>query len=47
LGEDTYDVKCCQGALMNQGIGVIQGTPLGAFSEGYSDGFNVDSPIIS
>ena len=45
LGEDTYDVKCCQGALMNQGIGNIQGTPLGAFSEGYSDGFNVDSPL--
>ena len=45
LGEDTYDVKCCQGALMNQGIGKIQGTPLGAFSEGYSDGFNVDSPL--
>jgi hypothetical protein len=45
LGEDTYDVKCCNGALMNQGIGNIQGTPLGAFSEGYSDGFNVDSPL--
>lgn len=45
LGEDTYDVKCCQGALMNQGIGNIQGTPLGAFSEGYSEGFNVDSPL--
>jgi hypothetical protein len=30
---------------MNQGIGNIQGTPLGAFSEGYSDGFNVDSPL--
>ena len=45
LGEDTYDVKCCQGALMNQGIGNIQGTQLGAFSEGYSDGFNVDSPL--
>lgn len=45
LHEDTYDVKCCNGALMNQGIGNIQGTPLGAFSEGYSDGFNVDSPL--
>jgi hypothetical protein len=45
LNSNTYDVRCCNGALMNQGIGVIQGTPLGAFSEGYSDGFNVDSPL--
>ena len=46
LNEDTYDVKCCQGALMQQGIGVIQGTPLvvvsgGAFSSGFSSGFNI------
>jgi hypothetical protein len=48
LNEDTYDVKCCQGALMQQGIGVIQGTPvpnIGAFSDGYSDGFNIGSPL--
>ena len=45
LNEDTYDVKCCNGALMNQGIGNIDKTPLGAFSEGYSSGFNVDSPL--
>jgi hypothetical protein len=45
LNEDTYDVKCCNGALMNQGVGNIQGTILGAFSEGFSDGFNVDGPL--
>ena len=38
---DTYDVKCCKGALMSQGIGQIQSTAQdrGAFSDGYSDGF--------
>jgi len=45
LNEDTYDVRCCQGALMQQGIGVIQGTPAvvitGAFSSGFSSGFNI------
>jgi hypothetical protein len=33
---------------MQQGIGVIQGTPvpnIGAFSDGYSDGFNIGSPL--
>jgi len=48
LDSDTYDVKCCNGALMQQGIGVIQGTPpvnIGAFSDGYSEGFNIGSPL--
>jgi len=48
LNKDTYDVRCCKGALMNQGIGVIQSTGIhtgGAFSDGFSDGFNVDSPL--
>ena len=43
LHEDTYDVKCCQGALMQQGIGQIESavrTGGGAFSDGYSDGFD-------
>jgi hypothetical protein len=45
LDSDTYDVRCCKGALMNQGIGVIQGTPSrtglgGGFSDGYDDGFD-------
>ena len=41
--EDTYDVRCCKGALMSQGIGLIESsvrTGGGAFSDGYSDGFD-------
>jgi hypothetical protein len=34
---------------MQQGIGVIQGTGVkitgGAFSDGFSDGFNIGSPL--
>jgi len=44
LDADTYDVKCCKGALMQQGIGNIQSpnrTKGGAFSDGYSDGFDI------
>lgn len=44
LDSDTYDVRCCGGALMSQGIGVIQGTPVltfGAFSSGFSNGFDI------
>lgn len=43
LDRDVYDRRCCNGALMNQGIGVIQGTAvvLGAFSSGFSDGFDI------
>jgi len=43
VDSDTYDVKCCGGALISQGIGVIQGTPqnLGAFSNGFSNGFEI------
>lgn len=45
LDRDTYDVACCKGALMQQGIGVIQGVTfipdLGAFSFGFSDGFEI------
>lgn len=44
LESNTYDVKCCKGYLINQGIGVIQapaGQPAkGGFSDGYSDGFD-------
>jgi len=46
LDVDTYDVACCKGALMQQGIGVIQSpvrTGGGGFSEGYSDGFDKDT----
>ena len=44
LDSNTYDVKCCQGYLMNQDIGVIESprrTKGGAFSDGYSDGFDI------
>jgi hypothetical protein len=43
LESNTYDVKCCKGFLINQGIGVIQGVagPKGAFSDGYDDGFEI------
>lgn len=41
LDSNTYDVRCCNGALMEQGIGQIESTtPVrGAFNDGYSDGF--------
>jgi hypothetical protein len=42
LNEDTYHVNCCNGALMEQGIGVIQGTGIRnqpGFSIGFSLGF--------
>lgn len=42
LNEDRYGRDCCNGALMEQGIGRIQGTPAiigGAFSSGFSNGF--------
>lgn len=46
LHSDTYDVKCCQGALMQQGIGNIQFVPeavilTGPFSSGFSSGFEI------
>lgn len=46
LHANTYSVKCCNGALMEQGIGVIQSpykTGGGGFSDGYSDGFDKQS----
>jgi len=44
LHSDTYDVSCCNGALMEQGIGVIESatrTGGGAFSNGFSNGFDI------
>jgi hypothetical protein len=43
VDSDTYDVRCCGGALMSQGFGHTQGVPtnLGAFSFGFSDGFEI------
>ena len=41
---NTYSRKCCNGNLIAQGVGVIQGVAnfnqKGAFNEGYSDGFD-------
>ena len=44
VDRQTYDVSCCKGALMSQGIGQIESsrrTGGGAFSDGYSDGFDI------
>lgn len=44
LDRDTYDVSCCNGALMEQGIGQIESatrTGGGAFSDGFSNGFDI------
>jgi hypothetical protein len=44
LHSDTYHVDCCNGALMEQGIGVIQSpnrTGGGGFSDGFSNGFDI------
>jgi hypothetical protein len=44
LHSDTYDVNCCNGALMEQGIGQIESatrTGGGAFSNGFSNGFDI------
>jgi hypothetical protein len=45
LDSDTYDVRCCKGYLMNQGIGQTQSPypRLGGFSDGYSDGYEITS----
>jgi hypothetical protein len=43
LNSNTYSRKCCNGALLQQGIGNTQSPPvtLGGFSDGFSGGFNV------
>ena len=41
---NTYSRKCCNGALLEQGIGQTQspyiGNSLGGFNKGFSNGFN-------
>lgn len=41
----TYSRKCCEGYLINQGIGNITGTPttptVTAWSSGFSSGFGI------
>lgn len=40
---NTYSTKCCNGALIEQGIGQTQGPAIqrGAFSSGFSSGFDI------
>jgi hypothetical protein len=41
---NTYSKECCKGALIGQGIGQTQvagGQPRGAFSSGFSNGFDI------
>ena len=40
---DTYSMDCCGGALVGQSIGNTQapGKELGAFSNGFSSGFDI------
>ena len=42
IDENTYDVKCCKGALIQQGIGQIQSPAevLGEFSTAFSNAFD-------
>lgn len=38
----TYSTKCCDGYLINQGIGNVESVyDVGAFSEGFSNGFDI------
>lgn len=41
--KNTYSRECCDGYLINQGIGKTQSTIVseGAFSQGFSNGFDI------
>ena len=43
LDSNTYHVDCCDGYLQNQGIGKTESVIInrGAFSSGFSDGFDI------
>jgi len=43
LDSNNYSIECCDGLLINQGIGRINGVVIkrGAFSNGFSNGFDV------
>ena len=46
LNTNTYSRECCEGLLINQGIGNINGDAAafanrGAFSNGFSNGFDI------
>ena len=39
---NTYSTSCCEGYLINQGIGKIESVyEIGQFSSGFSDGFDI------
>jgi hypothetical protein len=40
LGKNTYSRKCCNGALMEQGIGITQAPPGHPFTQGFISGFD-------
>ena len=44
LDSNTYSTKCCDGYLQNQGIGRTESVIVdyGAFSNGFSDGFDIE-----
>jgi hypothetical protein len=47
INTNTYSRKCCNGALIEQGIGNIDGVAnfnqKGAFNEGYDTGFDTEA----
>lgn len=49
INTNTYSRKCCNGALLNQGIGQTQVPAVfatqGAFGSGFSNGFNIGTPV--
>jgi hypothetical protein len=49
LHSNTYSRKCCDGALLQQGVGSVQGDydfgARGAFNYGFSDGFNIGTVV--
>lgn len=49
LHSNTYSRKCCNGALLEQGVGVIQAPAhfglRGGFNYGFSDGFDIGEVV--
>lgn len=47
LEADTYDRRCCEGYLQQQGIGKIQGVAnfnnKGGFTNGFDEGFDTEA----
>tara|TARA_R110000796_G_scaffold96403_1_gene202163 strand:+ start:226 stop:474 length:249 start_codon:yes stop_codon:yes gene_type:complete len=43
VGKNIYSTECCEGYLINQGIGQTESviTNRGAFSQGFSKGFDI------